>query len=297
MNQNPELDFVLPERLNVRAAVCAVRQALNPAVIENPRHEAEYIIAESMNCSPARLFMDAERILTAVETVTVTDAVRRRLRHEPLQYIFGRAYFMDFWLQVGAGVLIPRPETELLVEAVCKTVPLHGTVCELGTGSGAIALAIGKQRPDVRITAVDISATALEYAEANRQRLQISNVNCRQGDLFAPVSGMRFDYIAANLPYISADEYAVLPVEVRDYEPELALLAADSGTAVINRAIAAAPNFLNPGGRVIFEMGENQGAMIAQRLKEITEFGEVNIVCDYAGKARFAVALMPKVRS
>jgi release factor glutamine methyltransferase len=275
---------------SIYQSILSIENQLTRAGVEQPRHEAEYILAEILDIPPAQLVLKHRLPLPDCASKKIEEAARRRKNNEPLQYIFGRAYFMDFWLHVGRGVLIPRPETELLVEKVCKTAPANGKICELGTGSGAISLAIAAKRQDLQIAAVDISPVALEYAEKNRRQWGINHVTFFAGDLFSAFTGKTFDYIVANLPYIGAEEYEKLPEEIREFEPESALLADARGTAIIERALNAAATFLNPGGQIIFEIGENQGVFFRELLCNLQSFDNIRVLTDYSNRDRFITA-------
>lgn len=275
---------------SIYQSILAIENQLTLAGVEQPRHEAEYILAEILDITPAQLVLGHQFPLPDCANNKIEAAVRRRKSNEPLQYIFGRAYFMDFWLHVGPGVLIPRPETELLVEKVCKTAPENGKICELGTGSGAISLAIAAKRQDLQISAVDISPVALEYAEKNRQQWGLNNVTFFSGDLFSAFPGKTFDYIVANLPYIGVEEYSTLPEEIREFEPVSALVADAQGAAIIERALNVASTFLNPGGQIIFEIGENQGLFFSERLRNLQCFDNIRLLTDYSNRDRFITA-------
>lgn len=186
---------------------------------------------------------------------TLLTAMERLKCHEPPQYIIGEACFMGYDLRVNPDVLIPRPETERLVE-IALGYPIEGSVVDVGTGSGAIAISLKLAMPDLDITATDISAAALNVARENAQRhnARIEFVQC---DLF-PDAMPQVNAIISNPPYISAAEYAMLDPMVREYEPRLALLASDEGMACYRRLLAYAPRHLLPGGLVFLEHGHAQ---------------------------------------
>lgn len=246
----------------------------------NPESEAEMILMSLTGYSRADLYMRENVGLPPGKLAEILE--RRRLR-EPLQYILGEAYFMNLRLEVAPGVLIPRPETELLVERICREAPLNGRICDIGTGSGAIALAAAHERPDLEVIAADISADACRIAGINRKRLRLDRVRVIRSDLFSAIDGC-FDVVAANLPYIGEAEYAGLQPEVRDYEPKSALVSGPDGLDLIRRIVREAPARLFPGGFLILEIGAGQGAAAAALLAG--DFENVEIIRDYNGLDR-----------
>ena len=197
--------------------------------------DSDLLITELAGISRPELFLCAGEPVPAELERHIRELARRRANREPLQYLLGVAYFMDLELEVTPAVLIPRPETELLAEYAVKHLPEGGSMLDLGTGSGAIALAVAAERPDVRITAVDVSSDALEVARRNRVRCG-GEVRFLQSDLFSELPGERFDLVGANLPYVTQEEYPALEPEVRLFEPQLALTAPDGGFRLIERA-------------------------------------------------------------
>jgi len=252
---------------------------------DSPEVEAAYLIADVSGVSHTLVpFSDSipdPDVLRCAE-----DRLRRRLAGEPYQYICGWAAFRELRLSVGPGCLIPRPETELLVDRILSVLPRGGRFCEWGTGSGAIALSLAFERPDADVSASELSPDAFAWAEKNRTDLQLSRVRLRQGDLGSPFKGERFDVIAANLPYISPDEKASLPVNVRDWEPPEALFADRNGLALLDRAVREAPDSLTPGGWLLLEIGETQGAHLLETAKP---WRHAEIAKDQYGADRFFI--------
>jgi release factor glutamine methyltransferase len=268
----------------------SIAETFGAAGLETPSVEAEIILSELLECSrPELIIYYNSPALPEVEN-RLKKVVERRLKREPLQYILGDAYFMDLRLEVTPAVLIPRPETELLVEYICKKAPKEAALLDIGTGSGAIALAVAYDRPDMTITGVDISPDALAVAERNRTANKLVNVSLLQSDLFSVLSGRKFDCIAANLPYVSEEEYATLQPEVRDYEPKLALTAPNNGLDLTFKVGREAPDFLNPGGFIIFEIGETQAPAVITELEQLGRYSEVKSIKDYHRRDRFVLA-------
>lgn len=253
---------------------------------DSPEIEAAYILAEVTGMSHT-VIPFTEKEIEPDAKKRAENFLQRRLKHEPWQYIFGWADFRELRLSVGPGCLIPRPETEFLLDHILPVIPHQGTVCELGAGSGAISLSIAFERPDVKVIATELSADAFQWAEKNRKDLKLADrVDLRQGDLFTPCGETHFDVIVANLPYI--DEAAELPLNVKLYEPDQALFAPDHGFALIEKALEQAPAHLNPGGSLFFEIGEDQGERALHTALKF--FHHAEIKQDQYGVDRFLIA-------
>ena len=227
------------------------------------------------------------------EAARLEEWLDRRIAGEPFQYVVGVAAFYGLDLEVGPGVLIPRPETELLVERALQILlfcPADTPILDLCTGSGAIPLAILHERPDLRAIGVELSPEALAWAERNRLHLHADRCAFLQGDLFEPIPGnARFPLITANPPYVSPHEYPDLPPVVKDHEPSLALVADDEGLALECRIAADAPHYLASGGALLLEIGDTQGPRIADHLRRLG-YHDIAIHPDLAGKDRIAEA-------
>lgn len=251
--------------------------------------DSDLLITGLTGLSRPELFLCASEPVPAELERHIRELARRRAHREPLQYLLGVAYFMDLELEVTPAVLIPRPETELLAEFAIRHLPEKGTMLDLGTGSGAIALAVAADRPDAHITAVDISSDALAVARRNRDRCG-GEVRFLQSDLFSGLGEERFDLVGANLPYVTPEEYPALEPEVRLFEPQLALTAEDGGFRLIERAARELPSRLNPGGRAIFELSPPQAPRLAGLFAELGVFDEIAVIADYTHRDRFVSA-------
>lgn len=220
--------------------------------------------------------------------------IERRLAGEPIQYIIGEAEFYGLPFRVTRDVLIPRPETEYLVEKVLELTASFTAprIVDIGTGSGAIAVVLAHKLPGARLTATDLSAPALKIARQNAVRNGVARIRFLLGDLLAPVAEERFDIIVSNPPYVPTADRATLSVEVREYEPALALFAGDDGLDVYRRLIPAAFDALKPGGFVALEIGYGQSISIIELLAR-SGFQRVEFIPDLQGIPRVACAQRP----
>lgn len=236
----------------------------------------------------AALRAHPERRVTTEDQVRYQAMLQRRLMFEPVQYILGEQEFFGLALRVTPAVLIPRPETEHLVEAVMARVrPTAAEIVDVGTGSGAIALALAHALPGSRVTAVDVSEAALDVARGNAERLGPA-VRFVQSDLLAGVVGEQFDAVVSNPPYIPLGEASELHPQVREHEPGLALFGGESGLEVYRRLIPEARKVLRPGGLLAMEIGFGQRDALAALL---VDWVDVEFVDDLQGIARVVLAL------
>ncbi|MDQ0009874.1 release factor glutamine methyltransferase [Luteibacter jiangsuensis] len=231
------------------------------------RLEAELLLAHALGVNRAWFFAHAEDVPDAGGVQRFDALVRRRVTGEPIAYITGTRDFWSLTLEVTPATLIPRPETELLVELALDRLPAGGSVVDLGTGSGAVALAIAKERPDAAVVAVDVSAAALDVARRNAQRLGLERVEFVQGDWFAPLKGRCFDLIVSNPPYIEADDRHLGEGDLR-FEPPSALASGADGLDDIRRIASGAGPHLLHAGAVLVEHGWNQGDAVRRILRE-----------------------------
>jgi release factor glutamine methyltransferase len=280
---------------SVRDALGAAVDALNAAGVEDPRLDAELLLSEASGRDRAWLAANPEADVPAAAARRCGEMVRRRLRREPVAYILGRKGFRRIDLAVDRRVLIPRPETELLVELALELRP--ATVLDVGTGSGAIALALADELPSCEVTATDTSAGALEVARANARRLGFADrVRFLDGtipaaeDAEAEGDGAGFDLIVANLPYVAERDWAALQPEVTEWEPREALLAGPDGLDAIRAFLVECVTTLRrypaqTRSALALEVGDGQAGAVAGLLHE-AGFGEIETRRDLAGIER-----------
>ena len=263
------------------------------AGIPSSRLDAEILLSFCLGCERLDFFKNPSLPVNEEMLASFQKLVARRLAWEPVAYITGHKEFWSFTLEVSPDVLIPRPETELLVEQalpLCRETDGEISILEIGTGSGAIALALAYEMPLARLTATDISGKALAIAAKNAQNLHLDfRIEFLQGDLLEPVDDF-FDIIVANPPYIAEAEYGKLPAGVKDYEPLEALLAGDDGLDFYRQIIAQAPGHLKKGGWLLLEIGATQGAKIFNIFQASGEYHDISVSNDYAGLPRIVKA-------
>jgi len=257
--------------------------------VENPRLNAELLIGRALGLPRMQLYLQFERMLSAPELDMIRPMVKRRSQREPLQYILGEQEFFRIKLKVDRRALIPRPETEQLCEVITELLsqpPL--TILDLGTGSGAIALALAAFYPNAMVTGLDVSGEALALAGENTVALGLAaRVRLLASDWFSAVEpGSRFDLIVANPPYLSEAETAVTEPEVRGYEPKIALSPGTDGTEALDRIIAEAGRYLADGGMLAVETGIEQHARLRD-LASAAGFARVESRRDLSGRDRY----------
>ncbi len=269
-----------------------VREALDSAVIaigaagsDTPRLDAEVLLAAALGIDRTALFLDPAREVQGAAVRAFQDAVRRRSAgREPVAYITGTRGFRHIDLCVDARVLVPRPETELLVEVGVELLGEGARVVDVGTGSGAVALALASERPDLRVLATDVSADALAVARANAERLGLGAVVFAQGDLLAALGEV--DAVLSNPPYVADGERAALAPEITRHEPPGALFAGADGLDVIRRLVPAAAD---AGARLLaIELGAGQAPAVADLMMR-AGFGDVQPRRDLGGVERVVV--------
>ncbi len=232
--------------------------------IENGRLDAELLLAEVLQFDRVGLYLNYDRPLQADELAAYRQLVGRRSRREPLQYILGRAEFWSLTFKVGPAVLIPRPDTEVLVEEALRRVRADGTILDVGTGSGAVAVALASELPAARLVGIDVSDAALQVAAENARHIGVADqVDLQQIDLACLPTGP-FDLIVANPPYIPEADLAGLMPEVRDHEPALALAGGDDGLDCYRLLAGQTATRLKPGGWLLVEVGIGQAAAVLE---------------------------------
>ncbi len=277
--------------------------------VPNPRLDAEHLLAATLGCQRIDLYAQYNRPVQAKELAQYRSYVERRARREPLQYIMGDTEFYGLPIRLNADVLIPRPETELLVEEALKTSPpapllgkervaaerRSGEVLDIGTGSGCIAIALAKNVPDVKIIATDTSLPALALARENAQLNGVGEqIEFVETDLFpgqdAAGGVLTFPLIVSNPPYIRSDELATLQIEVYEWEPKQALDGGADGLAVYRQIVSGLSDRLAAGGHFVGEIGSDQGSTI-QALFSAQDWCEaVEVKADLAGQDRIVIA-------
>jgi release factor glutamine methyltransferase len=267
---------------SVGEALVSATDALTAAGVDTPRLDAELLLAEATGTDRAGLAAYPEAGVEAPAARMFGAMVRRRLRREPVAYILGRKGFRRIELAVDRRVLIPRPETELLVEVAVESAP--GRVLDVGTGSGAVALAIADELPGTEITATDTSLDALAVAKSNRDRLA-PELALEHGTIPA---GRSFDLIVANLPYVGEAEWARLAPEIREYEPRAALVAGETGLEAIDSLLAEIGLAASRPGTIALEVGAGQAATVAELVRR-AGYERTDVRRDLAGIERAVV--------
>ena len=262
--------------------------------LDTPRLDAELLVADALGIDRVRVYMDLDRPLVPDELDAIRVRVTRRRAREPVAYILGQREFYGRRFEVGPAVLVPRPDTELLVERALELLPpdTDARVVDLCTGSGAIAVTLAAERPSLHVDATDLSSAALAVALRNAEALGVAGrVAFSEGDLYAPLrAGARYALVVANPPYVADEVLATLQPEVSRHEPRLALAGGDDGLAVIRRIVEGATERLLPGASLLVEIGSDQWARVRPLFGE--RFVGARIHRDLASHERLAEAAL-----
>jgi release factor glutamine methyltransferase len=267
--------------------------------IDSPRLSAEWLLCSVLNLKRIELYTQFNKIVVQEQLTQLHELVKRAAAHEPIAYLTGKKEFYSLEFEITKDCLIPRPETELLVEHAIeflRTRTGKQFVCDLCTGSGCVAIAIARNFANCRIVASDISDAALAVAEKNVAKHGLMNrIKLLQGDLFEPIiAGLgpaKFDLIVSNPPYVSEHEYQKLAANVKDFEPKSALTAGQDGLDIIKKIIADAIQHLKPTGTLMLEIGDKQGNAVRNTLEIAGYFDSVKVEKDYSNLDRLAIAI------
>ena len=275
------------ETISIAAAIAEATNRLS-ASSDSARLDAEILVARSIGMPRSYLFAHPEDALDELALQRLNETLQRRSDGIPLAYITGSKEFWSLELQVSPATLVPRPETELLVELALREIPRNAEwqILDLGTGSGAIAVAIASERPACEVTAVDASADALLIAQQNVRQLDLPNVSCLQGDWTAPVADRIFNVIVSNPPYVAAGDAAL---EALKAEPNMALVSGGDGLDSIRQLARDCQSIIANDGLLILEHGNDQQVAVAEVLAN-NSWRDIACVDDYAGKPRMTSA-------
>ena len=274
--------------MTLRTALAQGTELLEREGISEPRLTAEVLLAHAVHCDRTYFYAHPEQELREVEWIHYGRYLDERLKGKPTQYITKRQEFYGREFKVSRDVLIPRPETELLVEAVLKLKPGPGAIIDVGTGSGAIAITLALELKH-RVIATDLSPEACRVARENAQVLG-ADVQFIEADLLRPFTDGAADLVVSNPPYVPLNDHAALQREVRDWEPSLALYGGPTGTAIYERLIPEAKRVLKPGGTLAMEIGFGQDEAVSAMLKG---WRNLQLLPDLAGIPRIVVCERP----
>lgn len=256
--------------------ISSAAERLHKVGIEAGLIEVEIILCHLLQCERLELYLAGGELLTSAMLARLEEIVAKRETRYPLQFILGEAYFYGRRFSVNESVMAPTPETELLCENALRYFRFlgkaHPRALDVGTGSGVIAVTVALECPEAEITALDISSEALTVAKENARALGAERINFERSDLFAALpTGERFDLIMSNPPYISDKEYPGLPPEVKA-DPKVSLTSGEEGLDIIKRLLAEAPTWLTTGGKMMFEIGYDQGEVIGRMVENDSNY-------------------------
>ena len=276
--------------------IAEARRLLERAGIESAGHEALWIVEHALRLPAHHVVTDRDRLLIPAELVAVRGLVKRRVAREPLQYILGTQEFCGLEFDVSQAILIPRPETELLVEYVAQRISAEreATIVDVCTGSGCIAVALARLRPRARVIATDLSTPSLNVARQNAVRHAVGErIIWLEGDLLGALAEHKLegqiDVIVSNPPYIAEADWATLQPEVRLFEPRAALVAGPQGTELHERLLQEADRYLSPTGAVIMEIGAGQAPAMRRIIERMAEYRFHRLIYDEAGLERVVI--------
>jgi release factor glutamine methyltransferase len=276
--------------MTVRDILNESTKALEAVDIPSARLDAEVLLSFCLGCDRLEFYKNPDMTISETKLAAFRNLIARRLQWEPVAYITGRKEFWTFVLEVNSSVLIPRPDTEIIVEETLdvylnfNSLPVR--ILDIGTGSGAIALALAHEIADAKVVATDISQAALSLAQKNAATLGLQDkIDFKLGNLFEPVDGL-FDIIVSNPPYIAAAEYEELPAGVRNFEPCEALFAGENGLEFYEKLINQAAPYLKKNGWLLLEIGAKQEAGIRRIMEATGNYDSMEMRRDYAGLPR-----------
>ena len=271
----------------IKDIIALSTEYLDKANVESARVEAEWLISHALDMRRMDLYLQFDKPLPETDLNIIRPLLARRAKGEPVQYICGSTEFYGLPFEVGPGVLIPRPETELLVDKTLKYISDGDKVLDLCTGSGAIAVSLAKNK-NVSMTAIDICPEALAFATRNAVKNDVE-IEFLTGDLFEPVQGRKFKFICSNPPYVCNKEAQTMGREVLEFEPRKALFAGDDGFDILRLIAQRAGDFLEDGGGLLCEIGSIQGLDCQQMFME-KGWRNVEVLQDYSRRDRFVLA-------
>lgn len=295
------MDVVVPVSLSAARAtlgemIAEVRRLLMEAGIESAEQEALWIMEHVLQLPAHRVLTERNQVLSPAEFAATRELAKRRVAREPLQYILGTQEFCGLEFIVNQSVLIPRPETQLLVDCVAQRIPLerHATIVDVCTGSGCIAVAVVRQRPRMRVIATDLSTPSLAVAKPNAARHGLSErITWLEGDLLGALVEQELegqvDVIVSNPPYIAEADWETLQPEVRLFEPRGALVAGPQGTEMHERLLQEAVRYLSPGGALMMEIGAGQARTMRRIVEQMPWYRFHRLVYDDAGLERIVI--------
>jgi len=264
--------------------------------LEHGRLDAEHLLAHVLGMGRLHLYLHYDRPLSVEERGRLKPLLRRRAAREPLQYILGSAPFRNLVLEVDRRVAIPRPETEYLIDVLQRVAGrdrVFESALDVGTGSGAIALALATEGLARSVTATDISAAALAAAQDNAAAAGITTIDFREGRLLEPVAGLTFDLVLSNPPYLTEDEWRSAQPEVREREPRSAMVGGEDGLEVIRSLVGGLDEILRPGGWVGLETGNSHAETVVHMLEAVPTLDSAEVHDDLTGRQRYVLARKP----